>query len=186
MRPAREILTIDTVAFIRSRPSAAGLKRTSTTPWETAELGVDPSVELFHQGKRVAAHARSRQAGLPTPLGEHRPKSHQKYLEWTKERFLAWAGKTGPHCRKAVGQILEAYPHHEQGYRSCLGLMRLGRRAGAARLEAACLRALHFGTCSYRSIQSILQNGLEAQPLEPEAPRPSPAHDNVRGGPYYA
>jgi transposase len=146
----------------------------------------ETTVELFHQGKRVAAHARSRQPGSATTLEEHRPKSHQKHLQWTKERMLAWAETIGPHCRRAVGQILEAFPHPEQGYRSCLGLIRVSRGAGAARMDAACRRALHFGTCTYRSIQSILQNGLDHQPLEPELPLASPAHDNVRGGSYYA
>ena len=53
-------------------------------------------------------------------------------------------------------------------------------------MEAASRRALHFGTLSYASLKSILQNNLEAQPLVQELALPSPAHDNLRGGPYYA
>ena len=77
-------------------------------------------------------------------------------------------------------------PHPEQGFRSALGIIRLGKTLGNDRLEAACQRALHFGTCSYTSLKSILQNHLEAQALEPELPLPSPAHENLRGGPYYS
>ena len=65
------------------------------------------------------------------------------------------------------------------------GIIRLGKAVGNVRLEAACRRALHFDTCSYTSIQSILKSQLEAQPLEPELPLPSPRHPNLRGGPYY-
>jgi hypothetical protein len=84
-----------------------------------------------------------------------------------------------------VDHILKSRPHPEMGYRSVLGIMRLGKGVGDERLEAACARALHYGTCSYRSVQSILQNHLEQQPLEPELPLQSPHHPNVRGKDYY-
>ena len=145
----------------------------------------DSTVELFHQGKRVAAHPLSHQAGRTTTLEEHRPKAHQKYLQWTPGRMIDWAAKTGPNCAKVVEQILSNRPHPEMGFRSCLGIIRLGKAAGLERLEAACQRALHFGTCSYRSVKSILQNHLESQPLEQQLHLPSPTHDNLRGGPYY-
>jgi transposase len=143
------------------------------------------TVELFHQGKRVAAHVRSYRPGKFTTLEEHRPKSHQRYLEWTPSRLVDWARKTGPQCAKVVEQILQSKPHPEQGFRSCLGIIRLGKGVGAERLEAACARALRFGTCSYRSIKSILETGLDKQDPQPELPLQSPAHENVRGQVYY-
>jgi len=143
------------------------------------------TVELFLDGQRVAAHARSFQRGRFTTLEEHKPKSHQKYQQWTPGRILDWAKRLGPECAKVVEKIMADRPHPEQGFRSALGIIRLGKAAGAARLEAACRRALHFGTCSYASIQSILQKHLEDQPHEQELPLNSPAHDNLRGGPYY-
>ena len=144
------------------------------------------TVELFQATKRVAAHVRSDQAGRFTTLEEHRPKSHQKYLQWTPGRMVDWAKTIGPDCGKLVDTILENRPHPEQGFRSCLGIIRLGKAVGNTRLEAACRRALHFHTCSYASIKSILEKQLDAQPLELELPLPSPAHENLRGGPYYA
>ncbi len=143
------------------------------------------TVEFFHQGKRVAAHRRGAAPGQFTTLEEHRPKSHQRYLDWTPGRIVEWAAKTGPHCARLVEHILQSRPHPEMGFRSCLGIMRLGKGAGAQRLEAACARALHFDTCSYLSVKSILEKGLDRQPLEPEAPLQSPAHENVRGKVYY-
>ena len=145
----------------------------------------DTTVELFHQQKRVAAHARSLRRGLFTTLEEHRPKSHQRYLEWTPGRLIQWAQKTGPACGQLIEQILASRPHPEQGFRSCLGIMRLGKGVGDARLEAAARRALHFGTASYQSVRSILEHHLDQQPLEQDLPLPSPAHDNLRGGGYY-
>lgn len=143
------------------------------------------TVELFEHGKRVAAHPRSYQPGGFSTLQEHRPKSHQKYLQWTPSRIVHWAGAIGPNCARLVEQVLASRPHPEQGFRSALGIIRLGKAAGSARLEAACRRALHFDTCSYQSIKSILQNKLENQPLEQELPLASPSHPNLRGGPYY-
>jgi len=143
-------------------------------------------VELFHKGNRVAAHRRSGLIGHYTTLHEHRPKAHQKHLEWTPSRIQQWAGTIGPECARLVQHIMDNRPHPEQGFRSALGIIRLGKAVGQERLEAACRRALHFGACTYRSVQSILSNGLEAQPLEEELPLNNPEHDNVRGAGYYA
>ncbi len=144
------------------------------------------TVEFFHQGKRVAAHGRSYVSGQFTTLEEHRPKSHQRYLEWTPSRLIDWARKTGPQCAQLVEHILQNRPHPEMGFRSCLGIIRLGKGVGAERLEAACARALRLGTCSYRSIKSILEHHLDRQNPEPELPLSSPVHPNVRGQAYYA
>jgi len=145
----------------------------------------DSTVELFHQHKRVAAHPRSLVRGAFSTLAEHRPKAHQQHLEWTPSRIAQWAGKIGPNCARVVEHIMASRPHPEQGFRSCLGIIRLGKAEGAARLEAACGRAWHFGICSYLSIKSILANHLESQPLEQELALQSPPHDNLRGAPYY-
>jgi transposase len=80
---------------------------------------------------------------------------------------------------------MDSRPHPEQGFRSALGIIRLGKAAGNERLEAACKRALHFGACSYRSVQSILNKHLEAQSLEQEPPLINPDHGNLRGPDYY-
>ena len=143
------------------------------------------TVELFHHGQRVAAHVRSPQPGEFTTQAEHRPKAHQRHLEWTPGRILEWVQAIGPNCARVVAQILAERPHPEQGYRSALGIIRLSKSVGADRMEAACGRALHFGVGTYQSLKSMLENRLDAQPLEPELPLPSPAHENLRGSPYY-
>ncbi|MGH7698099.1 MAG: IS21 family transposase, partial [Candidatus Dormibacteria bacterium] len=72
-------------------------------------------------------------------------------------------------------------------FRSCLGIVRLGSRYGACRLEAACARALAVRAHSYRSVESILRNGLDQKPLpaEGQAVAPHRDHDNLRGPGYY-
>jgi transposase len=117
------------------------------------------------------------------------PPSHRAHLEWTPSRIVSWAGKTGPCTAKVAEGIMASRRHPEQGYRSCLGVMRLGKKHGEARLEAACERALVIGSPSYKTIKSILDNGLDRQPLLPgtegEKATAVPAHENIRGPEYY-
>ena len=143
-------------------------------------------VELFHKSKRVAGHARSYQKGGYTTVWEHRPPAHAKYLQWTPERLLAWAGKIGPACAEAAQQILRSRPLVEHGYRPCLGMIRLSKRYGAERLERACARALKLNIASYRRIENMLRTGRDQVPvMEADTPVVVPVHDNLRGAGYY-
>jgi transposase len=148
----------------------------------------DTSVEVFSKGRRVASHRRSYRQGAHTTLREHMPKSHQRYLEWTPSRLIRWAGQIGPHTQNLVACILENRPHPEQGFRSCLGLLRLRKTYSPERLEAACARALQMKAYSYKNVDSILKNGLDRQPLTPassQTPLPLLEHENLRGREYY-
>jgi len=146
------------------------------------------TVEIFHRGQRVASHLRSAARGQHTTVTAHMPKAHQRHREWSPSRLVAWAASIGPQTAQLAQAILAARPHPEQGYRSCLGLFRLGRRDGAERLEAACARALAMGARSYRHVDAILKHGLDRVPL-PEAGPAHPArpvvHNQVRGATYY-
>jgi transposase len=115
------------------------------------------------------------------------PAAHPKHAEWTPERITAWAARTGPHTRELAEAILAERRHPEHGYRSCLGIMRLAKRYGTERLEAACRRALVVGARSYTRVESILRAGLDAAPL-PEVGAPAASgvvHENIRGADYY-
>ncbi len=147
------------------------------------------TVELFHRGERVASHVRSYKRGGHTTVPEHMPKAHQKHLEWTPTRIVHWAGSIGPKTRELAEAIVAERRHPEQGYRSCLGILRLAKRYGDERLEAACARAVAVHARSYRHVESILKNGLDRlpSPVEEQAEEGAPraAHENIRGGGYY-
>jgi transposase len=144
------------------------------------------TVELFQAGKRVASHARSFVPYRHTTISEHMPKSHQAHLQWTPSRLIHWAETVGVATAEVVRTILESRPHPEQGYRACLGIMRLGKTYSNQRVEAASQRALQLKACSYTSLRSILKRSLDRQlTLEPEAGKPGPKHENVRGASYY-
>ena len=148
----------------------------------------DYTVEILHGGKRIASHARSRLRGGYTTIAEHMPASHRAHREWSPARFLRWSEEIGTATAQLVEHLLTDKPHPEMGYRSCLGLLSLARNFGAPRLEAACVRAIASGARTRRSVLSILQRGLDQQPLpnaQPQADWISPAHENLRGPAYY-
>lgn len=144
-------------------------------------------VEVLDRGDCVAVHARDDTPGRHTTVAEHMPKAHRAHLEWSPSRLIRWGATMGPQTAALVEAILADRPHPEQGYRSCLGLLRLGKRYGAERLEAACGRALRAGAKSYRHVHSILKHGLDRQPALIEEPAAAPlVHANLRGPHYYA
>lgn len=144
------------------------------------------TVEIFHRGKRVASHTRNDRPGQHSTHPEHMPKSHRNYHSFPPSRIIRWAGKVGEATKSIVESILESRKYPEQGYRSCLGILRLERAYGKERLEAACRRAASFRGASYKSIKSILENGLDRIPLkEPHQEELPLLHSNIRGGGYY-
>jgi len=158
----------------------------------TVEARLTPrAVEVFLKGERIAAHMRGSGDGKHTTIAEHMPSSHRRYGDWNIERINREALTVGPSTALLCQVILEHRPHPEQGFRSCLGIVRLAKAFGPVRLEAACERALHVGARSYGSVKSILDNRLDGQPVR--RPRPDPGgdeapaitHRNIRGSRYY-
>jgi transposase len=144
------------------------------------------TVEIFLKGERVAAHLRSSGHHHHTTVPEHMPSSHRRYADWTVERIRQEAAAVGPATAALCELILERRPHPEQGFRSCLGIVRLLRPFGADRLEAAARRAIAIGTLSYGSVRSILDNKLDRQTAPPPRAEAVPIlHPNIRGPRYY-
>ena len=157
---------------------------------EVVEIRSTPTtVEILHKGMRVASHLRSRGRGKAVTIDEHRPKSHQAHLEWPPSRMVQWAQKIGPHTARLFERMMADKPHPEMGYRGCLGIIRLAGKYSHARMEAAAELALLTGACRYRSIESILKNSLDQQPLPassvPAPMSPPSPHDNIRGAEYF-
>jgi transposase len=144
------------------------------------------TIECFYRGSRVASHRRSHQKGRHTTVSAHMPESHRQAGDWSPERLANWAAKTGPATEKLIMTILTSRKHPQQAYRSCLGVLRLGKAYGDDRLEAACRRALTLGSHSYKSIESILKHHLDDKPLAEQQELALPEdHDNIRGPSYY-
>jgi transposase len=114
------------------------------------------------------------------------PSAHRRYAEWTPARMMGAAAKIGPATIALIEAIMKAKPHPEQGFRACLGILRLEKSFGAQRLEAACHRGNDIGATSYGSVASILRHGLDKAYAQENAPQGAPIrHANIRGRGYY-
>jgi transposase len=143
-------------------------------------------VEIFHKGERIAVHIRASGNRKHTTVSEHMPSSHRRYAGWTIERIREDASKIGPATATLCEHILEARPHPEQGYRACLGIVRLTGPFGATRVEAAAERAIEIGARTYGSVKSILDNKLDRRPAPKRPADAAPIlHPNIRGPRYY-
>src|SRR5262249_23902207 len=144
------------------------------------------AVEIFLKGERIAAHLRASGNHRHTTVPEHMPSSHRRYADWTVERIRREAASIGPATAALCELILERRPHPEQGFRACLGIVRLVRPFGVDRLEAAATGAIGIGTLTYGSVRSILDNKLDRQtPQPPPANRAPLLHREIRGRPQY-
>jgi transposase len=161
-----------------------------SVPWQLIKKVVDIRitariVEIFYKGERVASHALATRAGTHRTCPEHMPPAHLAHAQWTPQRFARWPSEVGGATAEAIKRILERHVIAEQGFRSCMGVMRLSDRYGAQRLEAACVRILRAGCPTYKSIEAILKKGLDQAPANSED-APVIQHTNIRGAAYYA
>jgi transposase len=143
------------------------------------------TIEVFHHGKRVAVHVRSSANRKHTTVREHMPSSHRRYADWTPERLRRQAGTIGRNTAALIEIILRERAHPEQGFRACIGILRLAKIYGHQRLDAACGRALEIGARSYSSVNSILKNNIDRRRPATPADGPAIAHDNIRGATYF-
>ena len=163
-----------------------------SVPYQLAKKQVEVRItqhiiEIFYKGKRTASHQRSYDISKRyTTVREHMPKSHRKYADWTPQRIIRWASKTGTATAQTVEIIMNTRSHPQQGFRACMGIISLGKEYSQERLEAACSRALGIGSPSYKSIQAILKKGLDRLPLQNKLQQTSfIKHSNIRGSEYY-
>jgi transposase len=145
----------------------------------------DRTVEIFAAGKRIACHLRGRANRRHTTLTEHMPSAHRRYATWTPERISRQAASVGANAQALTDIIMRERRHPEQGFRSCIGILRLAKSHGSERLEAACARALEIGARSYTAVASILRNNLDRRRPQKATDGPAIQHPNIRGPRYF-
>jgi transposase len=189
-------LAIWKVAIVQFNYHISVEKMHYSVPYEYIKHQVDVRItrqviEVFYQNQRICSHPRLRgQEGQYSTVTEHMPSDHQQYVKWNGDRFIAWAAKVGPHTVIVVKVILAWHKVEQQGYRSCMALLKLADRYSIPRVEAACARALSFTPQpSYKNIATILKSGqdrLQNPPIAdpPHGPDPDD-HGFTRGADYY-
>ena len=145
------------------------------------------TVEVFYNHERIAIHKRSQQPYRYTTVKDHLPSTHKFVLDWHPDRFIKWGQKIGTATGQYIEKVLDHYSYPEQAYKSCLGILNLGKKYSNERLEKACIRALHYGKYSYRTVENILIRKLDKldEAEEKDTQLKLPLHDNIRGADYY-
>lgn len=196
-RPALKPLSAEPYQFVRWKKARVNIDHHVqveynfySVPYQLVQKQVDVRftgtvVEMLFKGRRVAVHARLYGRGRYSTQPEHRPPNHKKYLDWTPERVVRWAGTVGPNTARLAQIILARRPVPEQGVRSCLGLIRLAKTYSPDRLEAACTRALAVGGHTYQNVKSILAKGIDRTALEQRPETVHLHHENLRGAAYF-
>ena len=146
----------------------------------------DSAVEIYANQNRIAAHIRSYEAGGNTTQRAHMPANHREYARWDHDSLMDWASNVGWATRAWMQALFDRYPQVQLAIRSAVGLTRLAHQYESSRLEAACLRAVHVGGIRLSSVRSILDSGLDRQPLPKEDIKLVPIkHTNIRGSAYF-
>lgn len=197
-RPALKSLPVEPYVFAEWRVRRVGIDyhvdvddHFYSVPYRFARAEVEVrltarTVEVFARGERIAAHLRSSGNSKHTTIPDHMPSSHRRYADWTIDRIRRDATNVGPATAALCDLILERRPHPEQGFRACLGILRLARPFGVDRLEAAATRAIEIGALTYGSVRSILDNKLDRHAAHKRAADSVPIlHPNIRGARYY-
>jgi transposase len=197
-RPALKPLPVEPYEFAQWKTCRVGVDYHAeiashyySVPYRFARAEVEArltvrTVEIFLRGERIAAHLRMSGNHGHTTVADHMPSSHRRYKNWTIDKIRADAKRIGPATAALCEQIIERRPHPEQGFRACLGIVRLANSYGDERVEAAAERAIAIGARTYSSVKSILDKKLDRRAAEKRAAEaPTILHPNIRGPRYY-
>ncbi len=144
------------------------------------------TVEVYYNYQRIALHPRTKSAYQYTTDKDHLASTHRFVSDWTPNRFITWADAIHADVKLYIEKVLDKKQHPEQAYKACVGILGFAKKVGNERLTKACQRALGYGIYNYKTIQNILEKGLDSE-LEKESPGDTymPDHDNIRGEDYY-
>jgi len=163
-----------------------------SVPWKTARKQVkiiagSHTVEIFHDGQRVAIHERKQTHGYST-AESHMPSHHRFIHELSPERVLELADAKSEIIRDYAAELIKSGGHPEKGCKAALGVIALTDKYSVERVSRAIKRAVHFKSFSYRSIVNILTNNLDQVDdwSEESGLAVIPVdHENIRGSDYY-
>jgi len=141
-------------------------------------------VEIFYDNKRVASHIKDSNKRYST-VREHMPLSHQEIAGVRPSKLIEQGKAIGIKTGELIERILNDRKYPPQGYRACLGIIRLAKEYPAVRMEGACQRAIIIGGYSYTSVAAILKSGLDQQPMKNKSQQVNINHENIRGGGYF-
>lgn len=168
-------------------------KQNYSVPYEYIKQKVDVRItrtviEVFFNGIRICSHPRLYgRANQYSTVENHMPEKHRQYLQWNGERFRKWAAKIGASTHTVIDALLSGYRVEQQGYKACMGILKLADKYFPERLENACFKALTYtARPSFKNVQTILSSGQDRIETEKPAEKPSSSqYGFTRGDSYY-
>jgi transposase len=140
-------------------------------------------VSIYCDGKKIATHIRGYSTGRYTTKKDHLCSQHDHYLDRSPEYYIMKASKISNGLHELVQLIFTQNRYPEQLYKTCDGLLNIGRKTDPETLDKACKTAMDVERYSYQFITNIIRSGELNN--ETEKIKPIPKHENVRGSRYY-
>lgn len=148
-------------------------------------LYTDRMVEIYRDNVRVALHKRNRRPYGYTTEKSHMPAEHQFVDGWDTGRFLRWASKIGGSVETFIERLLDSKEHPQQAFKSCMGVLQLGKGYKPEDLETVCSRAIEYNCISLKFIRNSLKNNIHKATKEKPIETKLPFHENIRGKDNY-
>lgn len=142
-------------------------------------------VEIFSDNVRIALHKRNRKKYDYSTKDDHMPANHQFINGWNTDRFIKWASQMGGSIETFIGLLLESKQHPQQAFKSCMGVLNLGKKYKAEELEKVCENAIEYNAISFRFIKNSLKNNIHKMEHENSVDLKLPLHKNIRGKENY-
>jgi len=134
-------------------------------------------IEVFYESERIACHMRSGNNNVRyTTDPAHMPERHRAVTDWSPQRFISWASKTGEQTKQYITALLSQREHPEQAYRTSAAILRIAATVTVKQMEDACTQALARNVYSYNYFEKLIESIQHAEPVK---------HENLRGKEYY-
>jgi transposase len=135
------------------------------------------AVEVFFEGERIACHIKNTDPRRRFITDKsHMPDNHIAVSDWSPQRFIAWAAKTGAKTKKYISSLLKSKEHPEQAYRTCMAILRVASSVTKEQMEEACSLAMTQNIYSYSYFAKLIESRKKQEPV---------IHENLRGKDYY-
>ena len=143
-------------------------------------------VQIYHKHEQIASHKRDRKPHGYTTEGTHMASWQKVVTDWNPDKFIDWAGSIHEDVKQYITEVINLRPYPEQAYKSCIGILALGKKVGNERLISACRRGILFNDYSYKTIRAIIEMNLDkTHEVDELQDKSMPAHENIRGKEYY-
>lgn len=140
-------------------------------------------VYLYFNHCQIAVHKRDRTHGGYASNPDHLAPNNKFIAKLSSEKIIKWASEIGSSTEAFIINLIKSKAHPEIAFKSCMGVLNLGQehRYGKERLNNACMRATHYCSFNYKTVERILKNNLDLRKIKAKEQLELPIHKNIRG-----